>query len=100
MIVLSFVITDAPARERVDKGAALLDENVPGWISHIDLDRLSIADPNNCIVGQLYGVYHIGIAALDYPPPCGYGFNGDDYSALNEAWRALITARRAEAQPV
>lgn len=34
--------------------ACLLDEHNPGWRKKIDLGRLDIASPCNCIMGQLY----------------------------------------------
>jgi hypothetical protein len=39
---------------RVKRGAALLDERIPGWDQRIDLDTLRIADSGQCVLGQLY----------------------------------------------
>lgn len=34
-------------------GAKLLDRLYPGWAYEIDLDRLDLLDPRQCILGQL-----------------------------------------------
>jgi hypothetical protein len=39
--------------ERVDRGAALLDEYDPDWWEVIDLDRLDISSWRSCVLGQL-----------------------------------------------
>src|SRR5690606_6748890 len=44
------------ARDRVQKGAAFLDEILPGWHQIIDLDTLNLASGCKCICGQL-GTY-------------------------------------------
>lgn len=41
-------------REAAAKGAALLDERMPGWHARIDLDRLDLADGKQCVLGQLF----------------------------------------------
>lgn len=41
-------------REVVAKGAALLDEQMPGWASQIDLNRLQLSDSTHCVLGQLF----------------------------------------------
>jgi hypothetical protein len=42
------------ARDRVAKGAALLDKYIPDWRSKVDPKRLDIASGAYCIVGQVY----------------------------------------------
>lgn len=42
-------------RQAVGDAAALLDEHAIGWRERIDVDRLDIEDPCDCILGQLYG---------------------------------------------
>lgn len=39
--------------QTVAAGAQLLDEKIPDWYQRIDLDTLNMADPCNCICGQL-----------------------------------------------
>lgn len=36
------------------RGAALLDERMPGWYKRIDLRSLNLASEYNCVLGQLY----------------------------------------------
>ena len=86
--------------ERVERGAALLDEKRPGWLDLIDLDRLSIASACRCVLGQIGG-YLTELTSLGIREgPCGdvsHGFDGQtlsEMSALTKAWRDLITRRR------
>lgn len=40
---------------RIQRGVALLDEKAGvGWVHHIDLPRLDLADANQCVLGELY----------------------------------------------
>jgi hypothetical protein len=91
----------ASIAERVAAGAALLDERVPGWHDAIDVDRLDIDSPTQCVLGQLYGDYLAGEDALSeladsWSSAVSYGFverdvDGDE---LTDAWRALIEQRQ------
>ena len=93
----------APA-DLVAAGAAWLDTNRPGWVADIDLDLLDMADDRNCILGQLYGNFFKSPLsppdalsdAADYGFYVEGSYNLDaTYNALEDAWRALITARRS-----
>lgn len=42
-------------RRAVGDAAALLDEHAFDWRDKVDVDRLNIDCPSNCILGQLYG---------------------------------------------
>lgn len=45
----------APAiRERVERGAAWLDETKPGWRSLIDQFTLDLDDAEYCVLGQVF----------------------------------------------
>ncbi len=90
----------APAvRAHVNNGALVLDQVWPNWIENINLDKLSIVDPFDCILGQLYGMYTVGIAKLGV-----YGYNDLGFTMSNESgfnadfvtgmWRELIEMRR------
>lgn len=48
----------------VQRGMMLLDEERPGWEDELDLGTLNVADPHNCVLGQLYGEYQEGKDAL------------------------------------
>jgi hypothetical protein len=91
--------------ERVQRGAALLDEKVPGWDDEIDLTRLNINDGSRCIGGQLgrrRGKAHfyagmmeaLGLVTPSSRADHGFCDDGRGYSLLTLAWRDLIIARR------
>lgn len=97
------------------KGAALLDEKMPGWADKIDLDELQLNDQCNCVLGQVYGGYDDGTAELfgyifddaregdvpDWGTARAYGFdagfmNGEftGFGDLQKEWEYLIEQRR------
>jgi len=88
----------------VERGAALLDERLPGWEDRIDLDKLDLSSTCNCVVGQLYRPtprshlgYTEGLYTLEIKNPSRFGFERwptSRYSRLTEAWRRLIELRR------
>lgn len=103
---------------RVARGAALLDEKLPGWVDMIDLDRLDIRSPCRCVLGQTWhdkesrAPFFRHSAALfgeddnQFSNEIKHGFNGGDderfgnveeYDALTDEWRRVILARRGEA---
>lgn len=103
--------------ERIARGAALLDEKVPGWPDKVDLDKLDLGSCSKCMVGQLTGTdyeksggktYSDGIAELglewgteddtNHGFDRGYNEDGSYYSYpdLTAAWRAYILERRAK----
>lgn len=92
-------------RERVDAGAALLDREEPGWEDKIDLDTLKLHDPCRCVLGQVFGLYSTGARVLDLNIDASSDhafevseYGKDSYTGLTRAWKALIRARRAEAE--
>lgn len=106
--------TTTPVRERVEKGARLLDEiGRGGTFPEIDLDILNIATHDKCMLGQLFGTYIAGREAIELAPSLSPGSSGVDYgfvptptlslvptndlADLNQAWRDLITERRVAA---
>ncbi|HYE80030.1 MAG TPA: hypothetical protein VEI97_18785 [bacterium] len=99
------MITQEMARERVARGAALLDEQAPGWAEKVNVGWLDMSYATRCVLGQLYGNYDAGMAVLF--PVLGrfvftrawkgqaYGFflYGPKYGAVTEAnYRALQEA--------
>ena len=89
--------------ERVQAGAALLDEKDPGWAIRLPrLSRLAVGAGSgaNCVLGQLYGHFwdgprRLGIRLADAED---YGFaewERGKVGAVNAAWRAEILSRRA-----
>lgn len=89
-------------QDKVRAGMEFLDEKKPGWESRIDIERLNLANPMQCVLGQLYGEYTVGIVELDligvvdrdllgftiYPSP-SVGWSG-----LTCEWKESIVARR------
>ena len=112
--------------ERVERGAALLDERRPGWWRDIDMDTLDIRSPCHCILGQMGSLLRddgslsrfgtgLDMVKLQVFQSADYGFDWSgaggadatwdeihrlmdaEHAALTVAWRALIESRRAAA---
>lgn len=87
--------------ERVTAGAEWLDEHEPGWVERISVDRLDIANPFDCVLGQLYGNYWGAPLNLFNDEDEGsmraavLGFSGEEFDLLTVEWRALIKERVA-----
>jgi hypothetical protein len=104
--------------ERVARGAALLDSEIPGWWQLIDVDSLDINDCYACVIGQLFAdeamhwnPFEVGAAWLigrdaygcdtHAPALIDHGFSvsrSDDeteVNALTAEWKRLISERRA-----
>lgn len=47
--------------ERVARGAALLDERVPGWRERLDVGALDVSSIRNCPVGQAFELSEIDV---------------------------------------
>lgn len=91
---------------RAKRGAELLDEVLPGWADHINLDEFDMKSCCDCALGQLFGEYMEGRNRLGVQAPVELGFDlpvlcpGERdvrFSALTTAWVAEIEARRANA---
>lgn len=83
------------------RGAAWLDERVPGWADHINLDNFTIASCQKCVLGQLFGNYVDGVSELRIVGQqiwLGFGLDGtrspSHCGELDEAWRREISGRR------
>ena len=91
--------TNAVLRKRVERGAALLDAEQPGWAPRIDVPTLDISSPRYCVLGQTYPTLRSGIEALHLSPyqrVCSHGFDSDGYDQpqrLLPLWREAIEAR-------
>lgn len=95
--MLSFV-----DRDRIARGAALLDEEMPGWAEKISLEILDINDSEMCILAQLYGSFYgggenLGLFTNDKLVENGFFPEKMDdtyYKNLkNEAWAEEIAKR-------
>lgn len=111
------MLTIDEARERVAKGAALLDRERPGWAQQIDTGTLRMETSCFCVLGQLEGSFIDAVWNRwgdDLQAGCriaaGYGFHAgtvrasDDellaryYRPLQDAWIAEIAARVVPAE--
>lgn len=101
------------ARARALRGAALLDDQDPGWAGRVDPGTLALGDGAACVLGQLWGDYRHGLgrarvidlssAPTRFVSPVDLGFQavGDlgeaaeslDYAFLTRAWRELLATR-------
>ena len=90
-------------QDRVQAGMTLLDQRLPGWEDHIDLDRLDMRLFGSCILGQLYGsevaTENLGLQITDsyqtnQVVQHGFGSGEHSYDDLTQAWREAIKVRR------
>ena len=109
-------ITEEKVRERVQQGAAYLDEMDPGWHRQVDPNTLELGSGRQCVLGQLHGEFRLGLGrsrliSLSSAPraslsPVAYGFkcvegvSGEwqarDYELLTAAWRNAVLARTVD----
>lgn len=95
-------------QERVARGAALLDERVPGWEARVVPEFLDMRSACKCVLGQVYGMYReaaVGLFGGDpqwvdasHESALEHGFNDEPYGNFDELereWRSLIESRRA-----
>ncbi|MDT0630593.1 hypothetical protein [Rubrivirga litoralis] len=102
------------ARARAGRGAALLDEQDPGWAGRVDPGALALGDGQACVLGQLHGDYRRGLGrarVIDlssapgrFVSPVDLGFQAVgglggaaealDYALLTRAWREAVAERR------
>ena len=99
----------AEARARVERGAAWLDAQAPGWESKVDVGRLVMNNCSRCIIGQVFGhfeefvnLHSEGRVRRGWEAE-EFGFDVDDqfpsahgyvsYELLTEAWTDLLKRR-------
>ena len=95
------------AHSRVERGAALLDQHIPGWAQFIDVSKLDLERSDSCVLGQLYsGEYEMGEAVIfgrdrsrfrANLSASWYGFDSFtswDYGPLTREWARLIHIRQ------
>jgi len=86
-----FTIEDA----RANKGAKLLDRENPNWFKKVDVERLHIPSPSRCVLGQVYGLFSIGLDALHMPlhRTTEHGFVHSLFGNQEKAWKKQIEMR-------
>lgn len=88
-------------RERIARGALLLDEQAPGWAEKIDLDDFDVQNTDRCPVTQVFGAWSKGvqILGLSAEGTVEYGFFPEAYDddvvsrGKNEAWEEEVLKR-------
>ena len=55
-------------REKVAKGARLMDRILPGWHNQVDLDKLDMSSGSMCLLGQTFGIHHERCLAQEMYP--------------------------------
>jgi hypothetical protein len=92
--------------DRVARGVALLDTHLPDWHQQISVEFLDLASCSECVLGQLFGAFEAGVAALgisvDFTlqEEARHGFDirchegRDVYDELRAEWLRVITERR------
>ncbi len=95
-------------RQRRDNFIAILDTTKPNWKSRIDKNRLDMSYCEDCILGQLYGLYTRGMLelnlnneeavkyALQVQGALSASFSGsdgqveEDYAKLTKVWKEVL----------
>lgn len=84
------IVTKILEPKSVVQAAKILDKKKPNWFRKVNLKRLDMLSPWNCILGQLYGDFTDGLFAL-----------GIDLTALfvyyEDEWISEINKRRRRA---
>ncbi len=84
-------------QERVERGAALLDKERPGWFTRLDLKTHQLRSSDHCVLGQEYGFYGAGIVRLGLSTGEEHGFVAGScsaYTRLRSEWIKVVSERR------
>lgn len=94
-------------QERVQKGVEFLNEAAPEWWKVIDLGRLNLHSPCDCVLGQLFGDFGRALGDeldLSHTQSRILGFDIafelepdlklTEYQQLTQAWKEAITQLR------
>lgn len=92
-------------KERIAKGAGLLDVARPNWAHEVDRTTLDIYCPDGCVLGQLGHAEGVNYWTMKVQlgiewSTVEYGFDAQDcmfrsgeYQRLTDAWREEIASR-------
>jgi hypothetical protein len=103
--------------ERVNRGAALLDEKKPKWVYGVLPENLDMSCSDLCIIGQSYGTYSkvyipfgmTWVEADELPTDemdgkgIDHGFLEDansPFALLDRVWSLLLVERHTRAEPL
>lgn len=90
-------------RERIERGAAFLDEKQPCWRQRIDVDGLALENSDRCVLGQLDAWRWNGSQPFSNLVGYGFALTGDEsasahgYATLTAEWREYIRETRVGA---
>jgi hypothetical protein len=96
-------------RERISRGATILDRHYPGWERRVDVSRLDQGSYDRCVLAQVAGYgqsYGKGKQNLGALAGLGQGWDGGHYgfddadSRDNGWWKEEIHARLSRAPEV
>ncbi|TDB90877.1 hypothetical protein E1264_03360 [Actinomadura sp. KC216] len=83
----------------IKRGAAYLDRVDPEWVKKIDLDLLSINDPKDCVVGQVFGDFWEWMGyytSWETVHEHGFAAENGDHPQLTKEWKEFIRERQSE----
>jgi hypothetical protein len=84
----------------IERGMQFLDARISNWTDAIDIDNLRLSSCTNCILGQLFKDFSVGVEHLHIPfNPGSLGFNivsGTTYADLTKTWKEAIKKRKEE----
>jgi len=95
---MAATVSARDALRAAKRGAKFLDEQLGrGWRRKIRRRQLDLAEPCNCVLGQLYGDYSDGAYELGlvYSEEVRLGFDSEEeeYEALTAAWLEVLRGR-------
>jgi hypothetical protein len=86
---------------RCANGASWLDENIPDWHNRMYIPSLEMGFCDQCIFGQLFGLYHRGLTKMCMSGEtavrlglCRDTTDCDTNESWTQMWVDLITKRR------
>ncbi len=71
---------------RVERGAVLLDDKVPGWADEVDLNVLELANACKCILGQLADTIVAALSMGASVPRASGRYNSAGEALFGDAW--------------
>lgn len=91
---------------RVQLGAELLDAHSPNWESVINPRTLDIESSCRCVLGQVFGDYHVAwehVGIVSVRDAFEHGFTNTNFAVgdepakpIEQEWKRLIKARLKE----
>jgi hypothetical protein len=77
-------VTCMTIQERVERGAALLDSYHSTWYRGIEVDRLTIQNPDHCVLTQVFGGFVRGLQYIGLETNSGATWDHGFCEIVNE----------------